>query len=552
MGKLTVALLGALLAGAASGDARAAEPGDFSTCDGALPPKPKKSLKPGEKQDAWRGFGGTLPNRAVLVRNLGVAGLAACERALADPVLVPEFWARRASLIRARALHEMSEKNDAGSIETLGEVDKLYAENGKGEEIASAKLANDALRAVAFYRMKKGVEGEKLLVSINERRPYSPSVRRLTTSIRLLFDTDRSKRLARLREQAPLNPFTLRLMLMLSLQNRDFENTLLYADQISFDLPKGRAGWTMRGEEARAYDQIGQRASLRGAQAYALLALGRMEESAHALKAARDEVAEAVEPPAPPANGGKLSKRVVEDHRRRVAAGDGATAVLDDWSRAMAMRMRASKMTMKSIGADPDRPKGEAMAVMSDLLFQVRGASTGEVADIDKLLEALAAFNDATLTKALSLSFTNLTSMLPAPEYDGVSPKMRGEGSNIWRTNLEGYRVMGADDPDLGNVRMASLAASPAMVEEAAMLVAADHAASLGKDAFVIESAQMIQRSMTTSGWVGSYTSNSGYEYRLLIRPISIANGEAQSRHWRALKVNEVRAALAAKYPPTK
>ena len=552
MGKLTVALLGALLAGAASGDARAAEPGDFSACDGALPPKPKKSLKPGETQDAWRGFGGQLPNRTVLVRNLGVAGLAACERVLADPVLVPEFWARRASLIRARALHEMSEKNDEGAIETLGEVDTLYVEHGKGDEIASAKLANDALRAVAFYRMKKKAEGEKLLVSINERRPYSPSVRRLTTSIRLLFDTDRSKRLARLREQASLNPNTLRLMLMLSMQNRDFDNALLYADQISFDLPKGRGGWTMRGEEARAYNEIEQRASLRGTRAYALLALGRMEDSARELKAARDEVAEAIEPPAPPPKGGNLSKRVLEDHRRRVAAGDEATAALDDWSRAIAMRMRASKMTMKAIGADPERPKGEAMAVMPDLLFQVRGASTGEVADIDKLLEALAAFNDASLTKALSLSFTNLTSMLPAPEYDGVRPKMRGEGSNIWRTNLEGYRVMGADNPDLGNVRMASLAASPAMVEEAAMLVAADHAASLGKDAFVIESAQMIQRSTTTSGWVGSYASNSGYEYRLLIRPINVANGEEQSRHWRALKVSDVRAALAAKYPPSK
>lgn len=552
MSRLTAALLGALLAGAAPEGARAAEPGDFSACDGALPPKPKKNLKPGETQDAWRGFGGALPRRAVLVRNLGVAGLAACERALADPVLVPEFWARRASLIRARALHEMSEKDDKGAIETLDEVDKLYAANGKEEEVASAKLANDALRAVAFYRMKKGGEGEKLLVSINERRPYSPSVRRLTTSIRLLFDADRSKRLARLREQAPLNPGTLRLMLMLSIQNRDFENTLLYADQISFDLPKGRGGWTMRGEEERAYNQIEQRASLHGARAYALLALGRMEESARELKAARDEVAEAIAPPVPPADGRKLSKRVLEDHRRRVAAGDEATAALDDWSRAIAMRMRASKMTMKAIGADPERPKGEAMAVMPDLLFQVRGASMGEAAEIDKLLEAITAFNDATLTKVLSLNFANLTSMLPAPEYEGVRPKMRAEGNNFWRTNLEGYRVMGADDPDLGNVRMQSLSASPAMVEEAAMLVAADHAASLGKDAFVIESAQMIQRTTTTSGWLGSYTGDSGYEYRLLIRPINIAGGEEQSRHWRAIKVSEIRAALATKYPPTK
>lgn len=552
MSKLTAALLGALLAVAASGDARAAEPGDFSACDGALPPKPKKNLKPGETQDAWRGFGGALPRRAVLVRNLGVAGLAACERSLADPVLVPEFWARRASLTRARALHEMSEKNDKGAIETLDEVDKLFAANGKGAEIASAKLANDALRAVALYRMKKGAEAEKLLVSINERRPYAPSIRRLTTSIRMLFDTDRSKRLARLREQATLNPGTLRLMLMLSLQNRDFDNALLYADQISFDLPKGRGGWTMRGEAERTYEQIGDRASLHGARAYALLALGRMEESARALKAARDEVAEAVEPPAPPPNGRKLSKRVEEDHRKRVAAGDQATAILDDWSRAIAMRMRASRMTAKAMGQDPERPRGEAMAVLPDLLFQIRGASIEETEQTDKVLEALAVLNDAALTKALSLSFTNLTMMLPVPEYDGATPKMRSEGNNFWRTNLEGYRVMDADDPDLGNVRMASLSASPAMVEEAALLVAANHVASLGKDAFVIESAQMIQRSTTTSGWLGSYTGDSGYEYRLLIRPIGLSAGEEPSRHWRALKVSDVQAALAAGYPPSK
>ena len=468
-------------------------------------------------------------------------------------MLVPEFWGRRASLLRARALHEMSEKGDVVALDTLDAVDTLYAANVGGDLLASMKLGSDALRAVVLYRTKKTADAEKMLVSINERRPFSASVRRLTSSIRMLFDADRGKRIARLREQAPFNPGTLRLMLMMALQGGDFENALLYADQISFDLPKGRGGWTLVGDAERKYDEITLRAMIRGGRAYSLLALGRTEESAAEFKGARDEVSFAIEPPAPLPDGRKHSKKVQQDYEKRVAAGDRATATLDDWARAIALRMRAAKMTMKEFGAEAERPRAEALVVLPDLLSQVRTSDLAEARKIETAIEELGRINDAGLTKAFQISFADLTRMLPQPETDEGRPKMRNEGSNFWRTDLEGYRVMTADDPALVNVRMGSLSASPAMVEEATLLIAANHAQALGKDAFVIESAQMIQRSITTYGmYIGSSTANSGYEYRLLIRPISLVAGEDASRHWRAVKVSEVQATLATKYPPAK
>jgi hypothetical protein len=524
---------------------------DYPACDGYPAPNPRKKLRPGDTQPEHRGWGGLGPNYGIRLRSFGVQGSAACERTLADPMLVPEFRNRRLSLLRARALHELAEKSDATALATLDELDAFHATYATPEELAATRLGSDALRAIALYRTKKSTEAQKMLDSIVARRPFSPSVRRMASAIRLLFDTDRGNRIAQLREQASYNPVMLRLMLMIALQTGDFENAALYADQISFDLPKSRGGWTLSGDDDRKYDEIQDRAAIRGARAYALLASGKTEQSAIALKGARDEVAFAVEPPPPRPDGRKQPKRVEEDYRRRVAAGDKATAVLDDWSRAIALRLRASKLTMKALSDEPERPRGEAMVVMSDLIAQLRAEDPAEARAIDATIDQIRRMQDLGMTKMLQLGFGDLVKLLPRGEHAAAKPKMRDEGSNFWRTDMEGYRVMKSDDPQLVNLRMGSLSASPAMVEEAAMLVAADHVRGLGKDAFVIESAVLVERTVTYGyGYSAGGGTPQGFEYRLLIRPISLAAGEEPSRQWRAIKAADVRAALAEKYPP--
>ncbi len=527
---------------------------DYLACDGYPVPNPKKKLKPGETQPEHRGWGGLGPLYGIRVRSFGVQGSVACERTLADPMLVPEFRARRLSLLRARALHELAENSDVTALATLDEFDTFHATFATSEELAATRLGSDALRAVALYRTKKATDAQKMLDSIVARRPYSPSVRRLASSIRLLFDTDRGNRIAQLREQASYNPMMLRLMLMIALQTGDFENAALYADQISFDLPKSRGGWTLSGEADRKYDDIEGRAAIRGARAYALLAAGKTEQSAIELKGARDEVALAVEPPPPRPDGRKQIKRVEDDYRRRVAAGDKATEVLDDWSRAIALRLRAPKMTMKQLADEPESPRGEAMIVMSDLIAQLRVTDPAEARAIDVTIDEIRRMQDLGMTKMLQLGFADLVKLIPRDEHAEAKPKMRDEGRNFWRTDMEGYRVMAADDPQLVNLRMGSLSASPAMVEEAAMLVAADHVRSLGKDAFIIESAMLVERTVTYGyyGYSAGGGTPQGFEYRLLIRPISMAAGEHPALQWRAIKVTDVRTALAEKYPPAR
>ncbi len=68
----------------------------------------------------------------------------------------------------------------------------------------------------------------------------------------------------------------------------------------------------------------------------------------------------------------------------------------------------------------------------------------------------------------------------------------------------------------------------------------------------MIESAQLIKRTTTVNGmYVATYTQGSGYEMRMLIRPVDLAADTDKSRHWRALRVSEVCQALAVKYPMT-
>lgn len=536
---------------AVPGAALAAEPADYIKCDGYAGPRLHKAkLKAGEPQPPDRAWGNGGPN-GVRARNFGVAGIVACEKALADVQLMPEFWLRQASLLRARALHELGEGSNEAALETLDEVDALYAAKDDANFVPGAKLTNDAIRAVALHRLKRTKEAEAMLASIDARRPYAGSVRRMTTAIRMIMDPDRDNRVTQLKAQAPLNPLVLRLLMMLAMEGQDFEMALVYADQIVFDLPRRRGGWTVDGEKERQYELITERASIAGIRSYALAALGRMDESAAELARARTEVETAIEPPTPSAQGARLSKAVLQDFDRRKSAGANATTKLNAWSDAIALRLRASKMNTAEFGKETERLGGDAMMVAPDLLGQVKASNLQEAGEISYVVERIRANTDAALSRVLSLTLESLAGLLPHSENKLNMPKMRGEGRNIWRTNLEGYRVLGADDPDLFNIRFGTLSASPARTEEAALLVAANHVASLGKDGFVIESAQTVKRSVTMYGmYYGNMgTHDSGYEVRFLVRPVDLATEAKRGTAWRMLKVSEVQAALAEVYP---
>lgn len=533
---------------AASAGAKRVTIKDFTWCDGRGTPR---EVKPGKVAKPWGQWGDSQQLGDLLI--YGPNGVKACDAALSNPLMVDAYWQRRATLLQAKAMHQLAAKDDKGALTTIDQVDALIAQHPDSYLEQSLGLGDQAVRAIALYRAEQAVAAHAALTKIDAARPYSGSMVQLTRSIEMIFNYSRDANLKLMREEAPLNPQVLHLLFWLSMSYGNFEDALDYADQLTFDLPRGRGNWTSVNDKVRQYKLIADRATAAGAKAYAQMALGRPDAATVTMAAAKAEVDDAIQPPPPPPDGGKLSKQVQADYDQRKAAGAKAMHALEEWANAMRARTLAPKTAFRDITSLGQPLSGDAIIIRTDLLRQFKPQDMAEATVIQNLIQKFEDANDEERRQALGLNFRDLAKALPTIETGDSLPKMRSEGLNLWRTNLEGYAVPAADDPELFNVRFGGLAASVAMLEEASMLIAAREAQKRGKDGFVLEALQRVKRSITTYGMYGiSYgASAAGYEIRMLVRPVDLSAlpPQLQKGRWRVFKAADVIAALADKYP---
>jgi tetratricopeptide (TPR) repeat protein len=510
----------------------------FITCDGFLTPLPLKASGDTPQRFA---FGRSVWPPIVPTVAYRAEGVAACDQALADPLLAPQYWDRKLSLVQARAIHLLAAKKSREALDAFDAVAKLSGFT------SSLGQGNNVLRAIAFYQMSKPFEADALLMKAAAARPYARNMRKAIHSVRLTFEQSAEKREQALRDEVVLNPGFLRMLFYRAIADGRLEQALVYGNQVSFDLPRNRSGWSLEGIETRNYDLIRDRASMSGARAYALSGLGRGEASTTELADARREISEAVAPPAEPKDMEFIGKTKRRDWEKRVAAGEEAEKALGEWEAAIAYRTKAARLTPMELAEAADRPKGEAVIATGDLLRLTGGTSEQDKAMREAGRKVIQAEIDKMIATSLKLTYSSIASDLPGLENG--KPKMRGEGSNFWRTDMEGYAIVKADDPALFNVRFGGLSARANALSEAALLVAADEAMRRGFDALVIESSLAVDRFTIVNN---GPKIPSGTEVRMLVRPVrqgalpaSLAGGE-----WRVLKVTDIRAQLAAKYPP--
>ena len=144
----------------------------FPTCDGYGPPVGHADGMTAEQGSAWLPIQseGADPDRKI---EFGDVGVEACDASLADPALKPAFWARRANLLRARALHNIA----AGHYdEALKELDRAEAEIKDRTDPffrRSVGLSLDFLRAYADHKVGRSQEGVDLALKTWAERPYS-------------------------------------------------------------------------------------------------------------------------------------------------------------------------------------------------------------------------------------------------------------------------------------------------------------------------------------------------------------------------------------------
>ena len=90
-----------------------ASPQPFQLCDGYGTPTENGDGMTKEARGLFGLFAplGSAGNTRRSTPSLGASGMAACDEALADPRLLDKHWLRRASLIRARAMHDLAASN---------------------------------------------------------------------------------------------------------------------------------------------------------------------------------------------------------------------------------------------------------------------------------------------------------------------------------------------------------------------------------------------------------------------------------------------------------
>lgn len=549
-----VALLAATAAVAAAAPAKAGlftvkvNPADqnFTQCDGYAAPGKKSD---GITVGTWM-FG--LATSSVDERRsktaLGQAGLTACGAALADPRVQP-FVTRRGHLWQSKAIHQIA----------LGKFDDAMASLDKSDQEGRAEpyfdqsigQGNRALRAAALHGKGKRPEAEAILDELERRRPYAVSQRQLAMRMRLQFEDDRARQWTIMERLSAVLPSVSHQLFWQSMIYGEFDQALRHAANVRHDDPKRRGGWKSDNEFAETYLDVVERSDFAGAKAYALFVTDQVEPSAATLKQAEADVRSTMQPPPPPEPGQKLSRKTVEDFELRKAAGKKALSQLEMWRANIRLRSNAPKLTPDEIKKAIDQ-SGQKMPMIADIVGHARADTLEESRVLGEITKALAVLHDETRLKGTRMGFNDLVALLPRPETARTQLRFKRE-EGILGSGLEGYAVKRNQPAGATTVRYGTAAGSLALVDEGVLLAAARYAADEGKDAFLIDARQPIQRTtnVTTCYYAcgPAVPTNSGYEVQLVVRAVASAS-VSDSERQRLIRTADVISALTPRLIP--
>jgi tetratricopeptide (TPR) repeat protein len=522
----------------------AAANGDFYACDGYVAPGKKSD---GITTGAWL-FGlatGNTEYRRGAALSVGSPGVGACDTALADPLLEPRYWLRRANLLQAKALHLIAMEKDEEALAVLRQSDSA-APAGEALFGGSIGFGNRALRAISLYRLNRIDEARAELSAIERGRPDANSLRALARTVRLLFEGDSDSYFRVLGKEAGYDPNLLELIFRASILYGRFDAAAAVYGQISDDLPRNHGSFVIQGLEAQGYERIAERADLAGAMGYVLIAQGKAEAGRALIAKARRDLAGASTPPVP--TGGRIRGSVQRDYDRRLAAATKGGGDLDGWEQAIALREAAPTLGLTELSERTRTSLPQNAPVVLDLISQAKASAEERRAATAEVTQAI----DQARRHATVLDYAQIAKMLPRPETAGTKPSFRRAGDGIILDNNQGFYARKHDDSEALTVGYASNLAPPAMVEELAMLAAAMKTREAGKDGFVIESRLLIQRSITSGYGPAQSGVPSGYDVRLRILPVSRAALPAGLEAGRVIDAVEVHRRLYPKYtaPP--
>lgn len=545
-------LLASAVALAAPANSDAGDRSYFAACDGYGAPTRKVD---GMTKSTW--LWGLASSTSDIRRstsiNLGRSGADACEQALADPLLLPDFWLRRANLLQARALHAFVAGDTDVALRLLDESDAIGAAQKSGTFEQSLGLGNVAIRAFILGEKGDADAARATAARMIALRPWSPSNLRLASTLAdRLEPIDVAQKNARAR--LTFLPGNAAPLAIAYFERGQYQEALDVAGLIDFALPKMRGGWYIEGAEDRDVKIIETRAIIGGMRAYAANAVGNPALASQLLAAARAELDAADTPPQPQADGAPPKKSAVREYNRRLPFINAGRRDIAKWEAAIAFAAKVPTMPIDSVFGEFMKGGFNELGIQPDILRRMVATDSGAAAERDRMLGEILARMTQVQRKRESLSATDLAALLPRPETPKMVPVMKpaGDGYFLSDTGLSRARSKDADE---WTIRFTHPVASIETVEEMAMMGAAQTAIEQKKEGFVILTSRSFARAMHVSNTfygvvMSQYDTNAGYEAQLRVQFVDSAAmpPELAGMEWRVIKARDVIASLSSKY----
>jgi hypothetical protein len=504
-----------------------------------------------------------VPGNGNTMRHIGdvrYADVADCTQALAETP--PKQWMRRASLLLARAVHALEAGGGASdALSDLDRVDALSKDHADAFYQRSLGLDVELVRAYALRVSGDHADAAALAHHIVAERPFS----RAASSAALLavaFDAPAADVDALIKSQVKFSPAGLNLLYQRDLSDGRYAEAMALYPQLvpprAFDQFRSAAEQV---EDNRARAELSW-ATWGGERAYALAALGRGAEAEAALDAAKTRLAKAVEPPADPIgeerSTQKTSRILTINTNRQIAA--VAQPVLDQWATLVELRLMVlnghADDAIKALPAKRPIRSWAAAELFDAIAASTPSQAAGAAGAAQALRAQLKAGQDVPL-QDLRAIWSNLpeaeTRDRTPPYAPGGTPLLAFNSQIKNQMNLQGqgYRSLPAGQPGVVAVRYRGLKGTLAMIEEMAVLRAAELALEAGKKGFIILDQRNISFTLTRTMYARPLrTDPTGFETEINVVFVDPAMLPApfSDAPWRVIDAEDVIARLKPIY----
>lgn len=461
---------------------------------------------------------------------LGGTRIAACDRALQNPALLPQHFPRRANLLRFRAFHQAKAGEFDAALASLDAADAEIAKTPVWIDRESFLTGSDMLRAHLLIEQNREQEAAAIVTRFADRWPYSDMIQVAAQAYRMRIDGSRENELKLLEQRNIHSPLFLYRQVISAAGFGKYDVVDRLAGLIRMTPPAPLPGWTPSAAP-RDKDPLVLDAEMAGLWAYAAVTLGRPDDAGARIDAMRGRVAATMLPPPPPPEGKKQRKSVTEDYQRRLSIGGYANRALDQWQAAIKLRGDLSGMTTEAAF-----DKIEASDIPPPAVFDLIRTLAARDADNPEAKAIIAQFETlidkgAEETRHFGLEdvYRAIPDLMSKAELPGFK---RSDG--VWLTNDNGYSAKreGAEGSDIYTVRFTHAWAPAHVVDELLEMACAKYAREKGYDGFILLSRRLASRTYT--GYAGG---SAGYEAgaRLIFVRSDALPPELEGERWRII-----------------